>query len=40
MKLKRQPIAAKYSDEIEALYASHDESARATTPAGVRLADS
>ena len=40
MKLKRKPIAAKYSDEIEALYASEDESARATASAGARLADS
>ena len=40
MKLKRKPIAAKYSDEIEALYASNDERARATAPAGARLADS
>ena len=40
MKLKRKPIAAKYSDEIEALYAGKDESARATASAGARLADS
>jgi len=40
MKLKRKPIAAKYSEEIEALYASNDESARATAPAGARLAGS
>jgi long-subunit acyl-CoA synthetase (AMP-forming) len=40
MKLKRKPIAAKYSEEIEALYASKDESARATASAGAALADS
>jgi long-subunit acyl-CoA synthetase (AMP-forming) len=40
MKLKRKPIAAKYSDEIEALYSSNDERARATASAGGRLADS
>jgi long-chain acyl-CoA synthetase len=39
MKLKRKPIAAKYADEIEALYEGKDESARATAPAGAVLAD-